>query len=142
VLLIIERLRGRTKGDESLSAGGALAIGAAQAIALIPGVSRSGATIVMGMALGLRREAAARFTFLMSIPAILAAAAKEAMELRHMSLGPDAVPLFLVGMVTSAIVGYLTVKYFIRFLGSHKLDVFAWYRVALAAATFVWLAVR
>jgi undecaprenyl-diphosphatase len=58
------------------------------------------------------------------------------------TLGPDAVPLFLVGMLTSAVVGYLTVKYFIRFLVSHKLDVFAWYRVGLAAATFVWLAVR
>jgi undecaprenyl-diphosphatase len=142
LLLVIERLSARTKGEDALSAGGALAIGVAQAVALVPGVSRSGATIVTGMALGLRREAAARFAFLMSVPAILAAAAKEGLELRHMTLGPDAVPLFLVGMLTSAVVGYLTVKYFIRFLVSHKLDVFAWYRVALAVATFVWLAAR
>jgi undecaprenyl-diphosphatase len=142
LLLVIERLSARTKSEEALSAGGALAIGVAQAVALVPGVSRSGATIVTGMALGLRREAAARFAFLMSVPAILAAAAKEGLELRHLALGPDAVPLFLVGMLTSAVVGYLTVKYFIRFLVSHKLDVFAWYRVALAAATFVWLAAR
>ena len=94
------------------------------------------------MALGLRRDAAARFAFLMSIPAILAAAAKEALELRHVTLGADAVPLFVVGMLTSAVVGYFTVKYFIRFLVSHRLDVFAWYRVALAAVTFVWLAAR
>ena len=142
LLLVIERLSARTKGEEALTAAGALAIGAAQAVALVPGVSRSGATIVTGMALGLRREAAARFAFLMSIPAIVAAGAKEALELRHMTLGADAVPLFAVGMVTSAVVGYFTVKYFIRFLVSHRLDVFAWYRVALAAATFVWLAVR
>ena len=142
LLLVIERLSARAKGEESLTAAGALAIGAAQAVALVPGVSRSGATIVTGMALGLRREAAARFAFLMSIPAILAAAAKEALELRHISLGADAVPLFAVGMVTSAVVGYFTVKYFIKFLVSHRLDVFAWYRVALAAATFVWLAAR
>lgn len=142
LLFVIERLSTRAGGEESLSTAGALAIGAAQAVALVPGVSRSGATIFTGMALGLRREAAARFTFLMSIPAILAAGAKEALELRHLTLGADAVPLFAVGMVTSAVVGYFTVKYFIRFLVSHRLDVFAWYRVALAAATFVWLAVR
>ena len=59
-----------------------------------------------------------------------------------MTLGADAVPLFVVGMLTSAVVGYFTVKYFIRFLVSHRLDVFAWYRVALAAVTFVWLATR
>jgi undecaprenyl-diphosphatase len=76
----------------------------------------------------------------MSIPAILAAGAKEALELRHVALGADAVPLFAVGMVTSAVVGYFTVKYFIKFLVSHRLDVFAWYRVVLAAATFAWLA--
>jgi len=142
LLLAIERMSARTRGEESLTAGGALAIGVAQAVALVPGVSRSGATIATGMALGLRREAAARFAFLMSVPAILAAAAKEGLELRHASLGADAVPLFAVGMITSAVVGYLTVKYFIRFLVSHRLDVFAWYRVALAAVTLVWLAAR
>jgi undecaprenyl-diphosphatase len=94
------------------------------------------------MALGLRRDAAARFAFLMSIPAILAAAAKEGLELRHVTLGADALSLFAVGMVTSGVVGYFTVKYFIRFLVSHRLDVFAWYRVGLAAVTFVWLATR
>ena len=92
------------------------------------------------MALGLRREAAARFTFLMSVPAILAAAAKEALELRHVTLAPGDGTLFLVGLGTSAVVGYLTVKYFIKFLASHSLDVFAWYRVALAIATFIWIA--
>ena len=109
----------------------------------MPGVSRSGITIATGMALGLRREVAARFTFLMSIPAILAAAAKEGLELRGLALGSHDVVLFLVGMVerrrSSAI---STVKYFIRYLVSHRLDVFAWYRLALAAVTFVWLAVR
>jgi undecaprenyl-diphosphatase len=142
LLLVIERMSARTSGEEALTAGGALAIGAAQAVALVPGVSRSGATIATGMALGLRRDAAARFAFLMSIPAILAAAAKEGLELRHVTLGADALSLFAVGMVTSGVVGYFTVKYFIRFLVSHRLDVFAWYRVGLAAVTFVWLATR
>jgi undecaprenyl-diphosphatase len=142
LLLVIERRGATGGGEETLTIAGAAIIGVAQSIALIPGVSRSGITIAAGMALGLRREVAARFTFLMSIPAILAAAAKEALELREIGIHAGEAGLFVVGMATSAVVGYLTVKYFIRFLVRHRLDVFAWYRVALAAATFVWLAVR
>jgi undecaprenyl-diphosphatase len=142
LLLLIERL-GRAGRDESaLTWAGALVIGIAQAAALVPGVSRSGATIAAGMALGLRRDAAARFTFLMSIPAIVAAAAKEAVELRTAALSSDAIAFFAVGMVTSGVVGYLAVKYFIRFLASHRLDVFAWYRLVLAAVTVVWLTLQ
>jgi undecaprenyl-diphosphatase len=114
-------------------------VGVAQAAALVPGVSRSGATIAAGMALGLRREAAARFAFLMSVPAIVAAAVKEAMDLRHVPLSSADMTLFAVGMVTSGLVGYVTVKYFLRFLVSHSLDGFAWYRMALAAMTLIWL---
>jgi undecaprenyl-diphosphatase len=142
LLLVIER-RGAAGADEGgLTLAGALIIGVAQSIALIPGVSRSGITIAAGMALGLRRDAAARFTFLMSIPAIVAAAAKEALELREVGISSADAWLFLVGMTTSAVVGYVTVKYFIRFLARHRLDVFAWYRVLLAAVTFAWLATR
>jgi undecaprenyl-diphosphatase len=140
LLLVIERLGRHGHSEEALRAPGAFLVGVAQSAALIPGVSRSGATIAAGMALGLRREVAARFTFLMSIPAILAAAAKKGLELRAAPLGADDLILFGVGMATSAVVGYLTVKYFVRFLATHRLDVFAWYRVALAAATFVWIA--
>ena len=142
LLFAIERVGSRTGGEERLTLGGAFGIGVAQTVALIPGVSRSGATIAAGMALGLRREAAARFTFLMSVPAIVAAAAKEALELRGMALNASDAALFAVGMGTSAVVGYFTVKYFVRFLAAHRLDVFAWYRVALALVTFVWLAAR
>jgi undecaprenyl-diphosphatase len=142
LLLFIERAGRQGRDEDALSATGALLIGAAQASALIPGVSRSGATIAAGMALGLRREVAARFTFLMSIPAILAAAAKKGLELRDVPLATSEIGLFAVGMATSAIVGYLTVKYFVRFLATHRLDVFAWYRVALSLATFAWLAAR
>jgi undecaprenyl-diphosphatase len=140
LLLAIERMGTAGAGEERLSMTGALLIGSAQACALIPGVSRSGATIAAGMALGLRRDAAARFTFLMSIPAVLAAAAKEALALRHVPLGPGEPVLFAVGTVTSAIVGYLTVKYFVRFLATHRLDVFAFYRLGLAVWTAIWLA--
>lgn len=142
LLLFIERVRTAGRGEEALSLSGAFVVGIAQASALIPGVSRSGATIATGMAMGLRREAAARFTFLMSIPAIIAAAAKEALALGDLAMGPAEWRLFAVGMGTSAIVGYFTVKYLLRFLATHRLDVFAWYRVGLSAVTFAWLAGR
>jgi undecaprenyl-diphosphatase len=139
LLLLIERLRPTGTDETHLGIGGAFLIGVAQSAALIPGVSRSGATIAAGMMLGLKRDAAARFTFLMSVPAVTAAAAKEGLALRGTSFGADEASLFLVGMLVSGLVGYLTVKYFIRFLATHRLNVFAWYRVGLAVATYIWL---
>jgi len=140
LLLAVERAGTAGRGEETLTTTGAIVIGVAQALALVPGVSRSGATIAAGMALGLRRDAAARFTFLMSVPAVLAAALKEGLELRHLDVDGTVAALFAVGMVTSGVVGYATVKYFLRFLVSHRLDVFAWYRIALAGVAFAWLA--
>jgi undecaprenyl-diphosphatase len=92
------------------------------------------------MALGLRREAAARFTFLMSAPAVAAAAVKEGLEMRTVQPDASMALLMAVGLVTSGVVGYLTVKYFLKFLASHRLDVFAYYRLALAAFAMAWLA--
>lgn len=142
LLLVVERLAPRLKGEEALTLPGAFLIGIGQAAALIPGMSRSGTTIAAGMALGMRREAAARFTFLMSAPAVFAAAVKEGLEMR--TLQPDAsmAVLMAVGFVTSGVVGYLTVKFFLRFLVSNRLDVFAWYRLALAAFAIVWLVAK
>jgi undecaprenyl-diphosphatase len=133
-----EAVGGKTRPEASLTLGEALLIGCAQAIALIPGVSRSGATITVALFLGLRRAEAARFIFLLAIPAILGAAASEAPKLLKTGLG-DTAPLFLIGIVSSAIVGYAAVKFFIRYLGNHSLAVFAWYRLALSAATVIWL---
>ena len=116
-----------------------LVIGCAQAAALIPGMSRSGSTIALAMFLGMRRDAGARFTFLLAIPATLAAVAKESLELRHLAMTSETFAIFGVGIAVSAGVGYVTIKYFLRFLGGHRLDVFAYYRLLLAAATVVWL---
>ena len=85
------------------------------------------------MLLGVRREPAARFTFLLAIPAILAAAGKESLELRHMHPDAHLLTLFAVGAARLGLVGYVTIKYFLRFLARHRLDVFAYYRLALAA---------
>src|SRR5262245_39991537 len=109
-MMAAERAATSARTEDRLTWTDAVLIGCAQASALIPGVSRSGATIAMGLFLGLRRDAAARFTFLLAIPAMLAAAGKEAVELRHMTLAPDTGQLFAVGMVVSAAVGYVTIK--------------------------------
>jgi len=140
LMLIAERATSGRRDEASLTMADALLIGVAQAAALIPGVSRSGSTIAVGMLLGVRREAAARFTFLLAIPAILAAAGKESIELRHTHPDAHLLTLFAVGAGVSALVGYLTIKYFLRFLARHRLDVFAYYRLALAAVTLARLA--
>src|SRR5262249_12237771 len=109
------------------------------ALALIPGVSRSGATITTGLAFGLERESAARFSFLLGIPAMFAAAAHEGHRMLGQPMDAATREVFLVGIVTSAVVGYATVKFFLRFLVGHGLAVFGWYRLALAAVTLIWL---
>jgi undecaprenyl-diphosphatase len=141
-LIVAEAVGAKRRGDDTVGYGEALAIGVAQASALVPGISRSGATLTMAMLLGLRREAAARFVFLLSLPAILAAALKEALELSETGIEGLPVTLFVVGLVVSAVVGYLTVKFFIRYLAGHTLHIFAIYRLALAGITVAWLASR
>lgn len=138
MFFVAERVGAKTRVEGSLTMGEALLIGCAQAAALVPGVSRSGATITVALLIGLRRAEAARFIFLLAIPAILGAAASEGPKLLKAGLG-DAASLFLIGIVSSAIVGYIAVTYFIRYLASHSLDLFGWYRLALAATVVVWL---
>jgi undecaprenyl-diphosphatase len=139
-LFLAERLGSRRRDERGITAAEAVALGVAQASALVPGVSRSGATIMLGMFFGLRREAAARFSFVLGVPAILAAAGREGLELARLGLDAQTGRLFVIGMVTSGVVGYLTITYFIRYLVHHRLDVFAWYRLGLAACVVVWLA--
>jgi undecaprenyl-diphosphatase len=90
------------------------------------------------MLCGVRRDAAARFSFLLGIPAVLAALGKESLELRHMTLTTELTLIFVVGIVTSAVVGYLAIRFLLRYLATHRLDVFAYYRLALAALVW-WL---
>lgn len=142
LLFVVERIGPQRRLEADLTPRDAALIGLAQATALVPGVSRSGVTIGMGLLLGYRRQEIARFTFLLSIPAILAAAAKKGLELRHTALSADDVQAFAIGMVTSAVVGYVAVRFFIRYVGGHRLDVFAWYRLALAAVLVAVLIAR
>lgn len=106
-------------------------IGCAQALALIPGVSRSGATITAGLMLGLTREAAARFSFLLSAPITLGATL---WTFRHLVQSPpssDSLLVLAVGVVTSGVVGYLSIAFLLRYLRTHSVNLFMWYRLAL-----------
>jgi undecaprenyl-diphosphatase len=138
-LLIAERMGTQRRSEATIQPWEAVLIGTAQAAALIPGVSRAGATLTVALLLGLARAGAARFVFLLSLPAVLAAAAKETLDV--MDAGASDLPalMFVVGLVVSGVVGYLTIKYFLRYLANHSLSAFAYYRFALAAATAVWL---
>jgi undecaprenyl-diphosphatase len=139
VLFAGEHLSGRRKGEADLGFGSAFVVGIAQACALVPGVSRSGATIGTGMLMGFERAAITRFSFFLSVPAILAAAAHDGWKMRHFALASSDLQALGIGIVTSAIVGYFAVAYFIKFVSTKRLDVFAWYRLALAAVLLVWL---
>ncbi|MCK8823474.1 undecaprenyl-diphosphatase UppP [Fuchsiella alkaliacetigena] len=121
----------------SLSYLQAILIGVAQAMAITPGISRSGATIVAGIFLGLSRDSAARFSFLIFIPAVLGATFLEATELFVMGIGEvNLVPL-LVGTATSALVGYLAINFLLKILKSNKLNYFAYYVWILGALILV-----
>ncbi len=137
VMLAAERVRHPVRAETSLTSPEAFGLGLAQAAALIPGVSRSGAVLTVAMLFGVRRERGARLSFLLGIPAIMAAAVSQALDLVVEGLPPGALGLFAVGIVTSAVVGYLTVKYFIQYLANHSLDLFAGYRLGLAACIFL-----
>ena len=106
-----------------------LTIGIAQAFALIPGVSRSGSTITAGLFRGLTREAAVRFSFLLSTPLIAGAALVKAHELHKEGLPAGMHTPFLVGILVSAIVGYAAISWLVRYLQSNSLKVFIVYRI-------------
>jgi undecaprenyl-diphosphatase len=141
-MMAAERVRARDRAGTAIGVGEALAIGVGQALALFPGMSRSGTTITIAMFMGIQRQAAARFTFLMSIPAVVAAAGREGLVVAETGVSADEAGLFVTGAVVSGVVGYLAISQLIRYLANNSLDVFAWYRYALAAATVMWLVAR
>lgn len=110
----------------------ALLIGCAQAVALIPGTSRSGITMSTGMWLGLSRTAAARFSFIMTIPLLLGLTAKDGWDVYHMNLSNHELLVMAVGALVSAVVGMVVIRYLLLFFKRYTLRPFAWYRLALA----------
>jgi undecaprenyl-diphosphatase len=141
ILWLAERNGPQTRSIAGLTFPAALGIGAAQAIALVPGISRSGISISAGLFAGLDRESAARFSFLMATPVTALAAAYEARKLLSGETGlAIAVTPLIVGMVASLIAGLFAIGVLLRFVRSHPTDVFVAYRVLLAAVVIVaWL---
>jgi undecaprenyl-diphosphatase len=139
LFLVVEHMgeSRRTRTEQDMTVTDAVVVGVAQSTALAPGISRSGVTISGGMLMGIKRVDAARFSFLLSIVVILGAAAKEGLKLRHMGMTAEMGQSFLVGIATSAVVGYLTVRYLLRYLSTHRLDLFAYYRLALAVVVWI-----
>jgi undecaprenyl-diphosphatase len=135
-LFIAERIARHLRGLNEVSLKDAIVIGISQALAIFPGVSRSGSTITAGLALGLQRETAARFSFLLSAPIMLGAGLKSMFDFQSgLASGTIAHSEILtvgVGFIAAAVSGYLCVKLLLRFLQKHSLDVFVYYRWLLA----------
>ena len=139
VMLAAEKMN-KTRTADSVNLGDALTIGLAQAIALIPGVSRSGITISAGLFRGLEREAAARFSFLLSTPIIAGATLLHARKL--LKTGADHnMSLFLIGFIAAAVSGFAAIRFLLSFLKKHPLNVFVYYRFGLAVVIIagIWL---
>lgn len=135
LFIVVEAVGSKNRQASKLRVWEAVGIGLAQAAALAPGVSRSGATITLGMFLGLRREEAARFSFLMSAPIIAGAGLLQLTEVIAEGMSGLEVLVFAVGFVSSAVVGYLAIKFFLAYIANHSLRAFAYYRFGLAAVT-------
>lgn len=136
MIYAVERIGRRDRGLEALTWRDALVIGLAQSVALIPGVSRSGATICGGLLAGLDRQSAARFSFVVSIPVLLGAGV---LALRDLSGLPDlgaVVPPLLLGTAAATIVGFACIHWLLGYLAKHSMDVFVWYRL-IAGAVFL-----
>lgn len=129
LLWAVDRFMPQRKETEDLTLRDGLLFGVAQAFALIPGVSRSGSTITAGRALGYTRASAARFSFLLSIPAVVLSGLFEARKLGEVA-GPDIVPT-IVGTVVAFVVGYASIAWLLRWLANHSMLVFGAYRVVL-----------
>jgi undecaprenyl-diphosphatase len=133
LMLVVERLHA-TKKDISLAF--AFIVGIAQACALVPGASRSGITIAVAMLLGLKRKNAVDFSFLLAIPIILGATLYETRHLHEYGVGNDTLIIYASGALSALIFGLLSLKFLVRFLSRHSLDLFSYYRLVLAACIF------
>ena len=138
IIWVADRWGAKAFGLDRLTFPGALGIGVAQAVALIPGVSRSGISISAGLFLGLTREAAARYSFLMSAPII---AGTGAYETKKLISGETGVPIevlpLIVGMTSAFVTGLLAIGFLLRWLRTHRMTIFVAYRLVLAGVIVV-----
>ena len=119
----------RIRAVEDMRGRDALMVGIVQCLAMIPGTSRSGATIIGGMLLGLSRKAATDFSFFLAIPTLIGAGAYSLYKERAL-LSVEDVPMFATGLVVSFISAWICVRWLLKYIASHSFEIFAWYRIA------------
>ncbi len=138
-ILFIEKIAPKpdTFRAESVSAKQALQIGLAQTLALIPGVSRSGATILGGMVFGLNRLAATEFSFFLSIPVMFAATGLDLFKSWKLFAASD-IPMFSVGFITAFVSALIVIKFLLRYVATHDFRAFAWYRIVFGVIVLVY----
>jgi undecaprenyl-diphosphatase len=142
IILFVERKKfpARVESTEAMTWLDALKVGCAQCFALIPGTSRSGATIIGGMLFGLSRRAATEFSFFLAVPTLIAAGAYDLWKSRAL-LSMNDTGMWAVGVVTSFISAFVVIRWLIRYVATHDFRWFAWYRIAFGIVVLVtaWL---
>jgi undecaprenyl-diphosphatase len=145
IILLVDRGNrpARIESTQAMTWLDALKVGFAQCFALIPGTSRSGATIIGGMLFGLSRKAATEFSFFLAVPTLIAAGAYDSWKHRDLFRAEDAA-MWAVGLVTSFVSAFLVIRWLIRYVATHDFRWFAWYRIAfgvvvLLTAYFGWV---
>lgn len=134
LLGLAEQIGKRKRNFEHLTTTDGVLMGLAQALSLIPGVSRSGSTLTAGLFMGLERGAAARFSFLLGIPAITLAGLVELKDVLEAGISNDGIVTMVVGVISAAIFSYLAIAWLLRFLQTQNTWVFVWYRLAFGIA--------
>ena len=142
-MLVIEKTapQGTEKGVADISLGKAIGVGLIQCLSMIPGVSRSGATILGGLSLGIERRTAAEFSFFLAVPTMMGATTLQLAK-HHDQLGATSMSGIALGFVTSFLVAIVVIKWFIGIVSRRGFAPFAWYRIVVGAAALVWLALR
>lgn len=142
-ILVIERTapQGTEKGVADISLGKAIGVGLIQCISMIPGVSRSGATILGGLSLGIERRTAAEFSFFLAIPTMLGATTLELAK-NHDNLGTAGAGGIAIGFLVSFVVALVVIKWFIGIVSRRGFAPFAWYRIVAGGAALIWLTLR
>lgn len=139
LMLRVDRLEGQ-KALTQMKPQNALVVGAAQALALLPGISRSGITIVAGISQGFKRAEAARFSFLLAIPVTLGAILKLLVDSGASEISAQ-LGVFSAGVISAAVSGYLAIDFLLKYLKKHGLRAFAYYRIVLALAVLIILGI-
>ena len=142
IMVIAEKISSQKRGVGQMNYVDYIVIGLAQALALFPGVSRSGITIIAGLGRGLKRESAARFSFLLSTPVIFGAGVKQVLDVLKTGLAPNQGLVLLVGFLAATISGYLAIRFLMNYLQRRSLNAFAIYRVALGLGILSTLLIR